>query len=187
MSKSHQVNLSTADIPAILPTGRHQYLAHMYSPQQAKNIEADAKRKKLTCMQNPVTQAALESLVRSPPKYVKHYQHGSGLWPSPAIGPIGKPPPDSDHWWEKKPTLPGEAMLDIHTKLCDPKLYTGQYKHKFLKKDEPLGLAGDYYEKPIAAIRMLKSKRSDELQIPQRALDFKSEVTWRLTLRPLEV
>ena len=92
-----------------------------------------------------------------------------------------------EHWWEKPPTLAGENALDVHERLCNPSSFTGLYKHRFLQKLEPIGVAGDYYEKPIAAIRLLKSKAYQELNIPKRSADFKSEVTWRLQLRPLEV
>jgi hypothetical protein len=55
-----------------------------------------------------------------------------------------------------------------------------------LQREEPAAVSGDYYEKPIAVSRMLQSKATQELNILTRSADFKSEVTWRLQLRPME-
>eukprot|EP00440_Ansanella_granifera_P033406 gb/GFBE01036248.1/.p1 GENE.gb/GFBE01036248.1/~~gb/GFBE01036248.1/.p1 ORF type:complete len:152 (+),score=22.16 gb/GFBE01036248.1/:1-456(+) len=101
-----------------------------------------------------------------------------------------QPKPPEPKWWEKKPTIPGEACTPAQRRLADEKeSYTGVCRRLFEASAgglSSLGLeVGDYcISPPIRATRLLASKRYNELTTPHRAADFRSETEWRLQLRP---
>ena len=87
-------------------------------------------------------------------------------------------------WWEKRPTISGEACNDAQGRLCEVESFTGLYRRRFdPSKAAMRAVSGDYCADPLGAERMLQSKTCAELTIPGRAADFRTEVEWRMRLR----
>lgn len=85
---------------------------------------------------------------------------------------------------KSRPVYAGELCNPTQEKLANLQSFTGQYKVRF-NPDQGSSLNnGDYCSRPIDAIRMLNSTSHKDLTIPTRAGDFKTEVEWRLSLRP---
>lgn len=63
--------------------------------------------------------------------------------------------------------------------------FTGAYKTRFDDNDKKYAdFAGDYAKNPRQASKILVNRSSSELTIPGKSADFRTEVTWRLQLRP---
>ena len=90
----------------------------------------------------------------------------------------------AERWWEKRPTIAGEACNERQGRLCEVESFTGLYKRRFdPSKAAMRAVSGDYCADPLGAERMLQSKTCAELTIPGRAADFRTEVEWRMRLR----
>lgn len=161
----------------------------MNSPS-AKNMYLSAYMKK-----SELIKGADRSLENSPMKITtlarvvdqpeKHTNHKCG-----AV--IGSPNKHSDRWWEMNPRLnrhETERAVDVYLatmnpaqkRLSDAKNFTHNYN---IKRDPNHGnAAGDYLDQPLKATKLLQSTAYNQLTIPGRAADFKSEVTFRMSLR----
>ncbi len=98
MLKNKVTISATSDIPAFHATSRHRYIAMLYSQKTANQIEQEAVEKKRAYLLQAAAGQILDdpyTSATSPPKFNKHYKHGSGLWPSPAFGSraLKAPPP----------------------------------------------------------------------------------------------
>eukprot|EP01041_Mallomonas_annulata_P010652 gene10652-22235_t len=89
----------------------------------------------------------------------------------------------TDRWWEKPPAIAGEACTVAQQRLCQVESFTGMYKKRF-EVNPSCPVSGDYCDRPIRATRLLNSTPVNLLTIPSRAGDFRTEVEWRLQLRP---
>ncbi|CAK9084825.1 unnamed protein product [Durusdinium trenchii] len=89
-------------------------------------------------------------------------------------------------WWEKAPTMPGEACTAAQRRLAEKEHYTGACRLLQSSSLSRIGLdAGDYcISPPLQATRLLASRSHEELTIPKRGADFRAETEWRLHLRP---
>ena len=79
--------------------------------------------------------------------------------------------------------MAGERCNETQRRLCEVNNFTGMYKKRFDERARHLP-TGEVCENPIRAIRLLNSTSLDKLTIPARAGDFRTEVEWRLQLRP---
>mmetsp|Transcript_107343 Transcript_107343/g.149675 ORF Transcript_107343/g.149675 Transcript_107343/m.149675 type:complete len:148 (-) Transcript_107343:114-557(-) len=92
-----------------------------------------------------------------------------------------------EKWWEKGPTLPGEGCTPAQRRLADDKAhYTGVCR---LLQATSLSRVGTHTSDfctrpPLEASKLLLNRRYDELSIPRRAADFRTETDWRIQLRP---
>mmetsp|Transcript_10463 Transcript_10463/g.10531 ORF Transcript_10463/g.10531 Transcript_10463/m.10531 type:complete len:159 (-) Transcript_10463:277-753(-) len=89
-----------------------------------------------------------------------------------------------DRWWEKPPSLAGESCTQSQKRLCDVESFTGMYKKRFENDTVSQAISGDFCDRPIRATRLLNSTPVNRLTITKRAGDFRTEVEWRLQLRP---
>ena len=99
-----------------------------------------------------------------------------------------------ERWWDMNPQLnrkETERSVDdflqtLKMNRTQERLSTkSNFTTSFIRKFDPeaISIAGDYSDKPLKATKLLQSTSSNALTIPQRANDFKSEVTFRLSLR----
>lgn len=103
--------------------------------------------------------------------------------PCPQFGSSHGPPPVTEKWWIKSPTIAGEASNPYQLSLADPGRYTGRYK-ALADPSSPTPVAGDYIDDPKKAMKLLNARTYKELNIAGRSADFCTEVNWRLSLRP---
>eukprot|EP00434_Breviolum_minutum_P017285 symbB.v1.2.015258.t1/scaffold1130.1/size136251/5 len=98
-----------------------------------------------------------------------------------------RPKPRAEKWWEKAPTLSGEACTAAQRRLAEKDHYTGVCRLLQTSSLSRIGLdAGDYCTSPpLQATKLLVSRSHQELTTPKRAADFRTETEWRLQLRPL--
>jgi hypothetical protein len=81
--------------------------------------------------------------------------------------------------------LAGELCNSTQERLAAIEQYTGLYKSRIQAKTKPSNHSnGDFCDNPLCAIRMLKNNSYSNLNIRGRSGDFRSEVEWRLQLRP---
>ena len=94
----------------------------------------------------------------------------------------------TDKWWDKNPTIAGEGLTPVQSRLSQLDSFTGMYKRRFDQGEDAdiYPVTGDLCQNPKRAIRLLKDRSRHQLTIPKRACDFRSEVEWRLTLRNVE-
>lgn len=92
----------------------------------------------------------------------------------------------NDQWWDKKPTVAGESNSPVHSRVSDPSTFTGFYRrrHQAGGQHAVHAVTGDFASHPLEAQNMLLSRSHYQLTIPGRAADFRSEVEWRMDLRP---
>jgi hypothetical protein len=72
-------------------------------------------------------------------------------------------------------------MNRTHERLSSKQNFTTSYKRKL--DPNIVSIAGDYSENPLEATKLLQSTSASALTVPCRAHDFRSEVTFRLSLR----
>jgi hypothetical protein len=79
----------------------------------------------------------------------------------------------------------GDLCSPAQQRLSQVESFTGAYKSRFDANDKKYAdYAGDYAKNPREASRLLVNRSNAELTIPGKAADFRSEVTWRMQLRP---
>jgi len=88
-----------------------------------------------------------------------------------------------ERWWEKPPTIAGECCSDAQLRLSHVNSYTGIQRKRPDDADAD-AIAGDFCYKPKRATRILTSAPVDEVANVNRTGDFRTEVEWRLQLRP---
>jgi hypothetical protein len=91
---------------------------------------------------------------------------------------------------QSQPLLAGSDMSATLKRLADEKTYTGVYKKRLderdgkVIKDLSAQGTGELCASPSRARRLLKSTPVAKLNMPRRSGDFRTEVEWRLQLRP---
>jgi hypothetical protein len=95
-----------------------------------------------------------------------------------------KPQPrgDNSRWYEKAPTMAGEANRpgSVCERLCNPTNFTGMYRWRQFHDEWEGGAIGDLSENPKQTRELLVNKH-----IPHgKTADVKAEVAWLLNLRP---
>jgi hypothetical protein len=96
-----------------------------------------------------------------------------------------KIPKVDERWWEKNPTIAGEAMNSSQNKLSSQENFT-EIMRMHLDSQVRYQNTGDFCDessKARARVLLMNSTYS-ELNTPQRSADFRSSVEWRLQLRP---
>ena len=74
-----------------------------------------------------------------------------------------------------------QKSRQVFQKLSSQDKYTDVFKKHI--DGSSADVAGDYVDNPLKAVKLLQGTGYSGLNIPLRAADFKSEVTWRLQLR----
>lgn len=91
---------------------------------------------------------------------------------------------------QTEPQLAGSHMTATAKKLTDEGTYTGVYKQRLNERDgrfiDDLSAqgTGELCASPKRARRLLKSTPVAKLNMPGRSGDYRTEVEWRLQLRP---
>lgn len=74
-------------------------------------------------------------------------------------------------------------MNKAQEKLSNNRYFTHSYRIKHNSGNAAEDYQGDYLPNPLKATKLLQSTSYNALTIPGRAADFKSEVTFRMSLR----
>jgi hypothetical protein len=78
----------------------------------------------------------------------------------------------------------GDLCSPAQQRLSQIDTFTGAYRVRFDKDKRFSDYEGDYAKNPTEAAKILVNRSNAELTIPGKSADFRTEVTWRLQLRP---
>jgi hypothetical protein len=77
-----------------------------------------------------------------------------------------------------------DPLPKVHCKLSSQESFPFVYKTKTINNESIKNSEEYYYNEPLKATNILKHTLNPDSKFRGRAADFKSEVVWRMQLRP---
>mmetsp|Transcript_2524 Transcript_2524/g.4577 ORF Transcript_2524/g.4577 Transcript_2524/m.4577 type:complete len:155 (+) Transcript_2524:115-579(+) len=143
-----------------------------------------AYREKQRLQLAPIETSPIKSKSRNKTKPVKAVAYCSDIVNLPAVKMTGQPSIKSKYSATRR-FHAGDLCSPAQQRLSQVDTFTGAYRVRFEGTDKRFqDYEGDYAKNPREASKLLVNKSNAELTIPGHAADFRTEVTWRLQLRP---